>query len=152
MCSVRKLKLPLTIDSLPNILISSPVDCKNNYNHQARCLLEPAKRSNEYISWNQCILISISLKTTRKKGSAGKNLGVFSPRYSSNYTLNKKCNSNMGREFFSKIRVLILIFKKDQGRPTTPSPPSCVPVIHNDYLKLCCLLTLLFIFVLLFEL
>ena len=112
----------MTIDSLPSILISSPVDCKDNYNHQARCLLEPAKKSNEYISWNQCILISISLKTTRKKGSAGKNLGVFSPRYSSNYTLNKKCNSNMGREFFSKIRVLILIFKKDQGRPTTPSP------------------------------
>ena len=34
------------------------------------------------VSWNQGISINISSKKLRNKGTAGKNFGVFSPRYS----------------------------------------------------------------------
>ena len=81
------------------------------------------------VSWNQGTLINISLKNTRKKGPAEKNLGVFSPRYSKNYTLNRNFNSKMNkiRAIFFQIRALFSIFKKGQGSPPPSSPPSCAP-------------------------
>ena len=44
------------------------------------------------------------IKNTRKEGQAGKNFGIFFPRYSSNYILNGKFNKKMDtiRVFFSK--------------------------------------------------
>ena len=62
------------------------------------------------------------VKNTRKRGPAGKHFGVFSPRYSSNYILNRKLNAKINtiRGFLFKIRTLFLIFKKGQRR----SPPA----------------------------
>ena len=56
------------------------------------------------------------LKNTRIKGPAGKDLGVYSPRYPQNYILNRKFNSKM-----DIIRAFFLIFIIGQGTPA-PSP------------------------------
>ena len=61
------------------------------------------------------------VKMSRKKGTAGKNFGVFSPRYTQNYILNGKFNPRMDTimALFSKIRALLSIFKKGQWRSPT---------------------------------
>ena len=75
------------------------------------------------VLWNQGTSINFSSKT-QKKGSAAKNFGAFSPRYSQNYILNGKFNPRMDtRLFFSKFRALFLIFKKGQRRPPLKSSP-----------------------------
>ena len=63
------------------------------------------------------------LKNTRIKGPAGKDLGVYSPRYPQNYILNRKFNSKMNiiRAFFTKSGHFFLIFIIGQGTPA-PSP------------------------------
>ena len=63
------------------------------------------------------------VKNTRIKGPAGKNLLVYSPRYSQNYILNRKFNSKMDtiRTFFTKSGHFFLIFIIEQGTPA-PSP------------------------------
>ena len=62
------------------------------------------------------------VKNSRKKGSAGTNLGVFSPRYSSNYILNGKCNSKMdtARAFFTKSGHFFFDFRNRAGETSPP--------------------------------
>ena len=61
------------------------------------------------------------IKKTKEKRPHMEKLGVFSPRYSYNYTLNRKINSKM-----DKIRVFF-DFQKRAGE-TSPLPPSsCGP-------------------------
>ena len=61
----------------------------------------------EEVSWNQGTLINISLKKAKEKRPRMEKLGVFSPRYSYNYTLNRKINSKM-----DKIRVFFYFQKR----------------------------------------
>ena len=61
------------------------------------------------------------VKNTRKKGPTGKNLGVFSSRYSQRWT-------QLGH-FFTKPGHFFLIFKIGQGRPNLHSPLSWASVI-----------------------
>ena len=73
----------------------------------------------EEVSWNQGTLINISLKKAKEKRPRIEKLGVFSPRYSYNYTLNRKTNSKM-----DKIRVFF-DFQKRAGKGLPPFPSSC---------------------------
>ena len=59
------------------------------------------------------------IKKSRKRARREKFWSFFYLRYSENYILNGKYNLRMDtiRAFFSKIRALVLIFKKGQGRP-----------------------------------
>ena len=74
------------------------------------------------------------VKSTRKKGLSGKNLGVFSPRYSWNYIFTRKFNSEMDtiRAFFTKSVHFSLIFKKGQGRPPPPPPVARLTWISDE--------------------
>ena len=72
------------------------------------------------------------VKNIRKK-CPGKHFGVFSPSYSLNYTLNGKVNPKKvtTRAFFSKIRALSSVFKKNRGG--LGLFPSCAPVSVAEY-------------------
>ena len=59
------------------------------------------------------------IKKTKEKRPCMEKLGVFSPRYSHNYTLNRKINSKM-----DKIKVFF-DFQKRAGE-TSPLPPPLV--------------------------
>ena len=66
----------------------------NYYNAQGRN--QNFFRAGE-VSWNQDTLINISLKKKKEKWPHWGKLGVFSPRNSYNYTLNKNINSKMDK-------------------------------------------------------
>ena len=61
------------------------------------------------------------IKKTKEKRPRMEKLGVFSPRYSYNYTLNRKINSKM-----DKIRVFF-DFQKRAGEASPPPLSSCGP-------------------------
>ena len=73
------------------------------------------------------------VRNTRKKRSAGKNVGVFSPRYPQKWTLSGHFLQNQGT-FFP-------IFKIVQRIPPPPSPTSCAPIlvalVKHTLSKLC---------------
>ena len=73
------------------------------------------------VLWNQDTLINISLKETKEKRSRRQKLGVSSPRYSYNYTLDRKINSKM-----DKIRAFFW-FSKRAGEASPSPPSSCMP-------------------------
>ena len=82
----------------------------------------------------------------QKKGPAGKNFGVFSPRHSQNCILIENLTHRCIQtgHFFPKSGHFFSIFKIGQGRP--PHPPSYSPGCTPDILFFKCLRVLQFIF------